>query len=85
MCGMTQLAVRVDDALIAEIDDLIAAGSVTSRSEAVRVGLQALVDEHRRRAIGERIVEAYRRQPQTKRELAGLQASTRALIEQEPW
>jgi Arc/MetJ-type ribon-helix-helix transcriptional regulator len=82
---MTQLVARVDDSLVAAIDDLVAAGVVASRSEAMRVGLEALVDEHRRRLVGEKIVDAYRRHPQTDEELAGVEASTRALIEEEPW
>lgn len=82
---MTQLVARVDDGLVAAIDDLVAAGVVASRSEAMRVGLEALVDEHRRRLVGEQIVDAYRRHPQTDEELAGVEASTRALIEEEPW
>lgn len=75
----------MDDSLVAAIDDLVAAGVVASRSEAMRVGLEALVDEHRRRLVGEKIVDAYRRRPQTDEELAGVEASTRALIEEEPW
>jgi hypothetical protein len=39
----------------------------------------------RDRAIGEQIADAYRRNPQTDEELAGLEASTRSLIEEEPW
>jgi Arc/MetJ-type ribon-helix-helix transcriptional regulator len=70
---------------VAAIDDLVAAGVLASRSEAMRVGLQTLVEEHRRRAVGAKIVEAYRRHPQTEEELAGLDASTRAMIEEEPW
>jgi Arc/MetJ-type ribon-helix-helix transcriptional regulator len=75
----------MDDSLVAAIDDLVTAGVVASRSEAVRVGLETLVGEHRKRLVGASIVEAYKRQPQTDDELAGLDASTRALIEEEPW
>ncbi|HEV3093371.1 MAG TPA: ribbon-helix-helix domain-containing protein [Solirubrobacteraceae bacterium] len=82
---MTQLVARVDDSLVAAIDDLVAAGVVASRSEAMRVGLEALVDEHRKRVEGEQIAEAYRRHPQTAEELAGIDAGTRVLIEEEPW
>lgn len=63
----------------------MADGVVTNRSEAVRLGLERLVDEHRRQQIGAEIVDAYRRQPQTKEELAGLERATRALVEEEPW
>lgn len=82
---MTQLVARIDDGLVAAVDDLIAAGVLASRSEAMRLGLQALVDEHRKRLVGEQIASAYRRNPQTEDEIAGLDASTRALIEEEPW
>lgn len=82
---MAQLVARVDDSLVAAIDDLVAAGVIASRSEAMRIGLQSLVDEHRRRAVGRQIAEAYRRTPQSEEELAGIDASTRAMVEEEPW
>ena len=70
---------------MAEIDALVADGVVASRSEAVRIGLERLVDQHQRRRVGEAIVEAYRREPQTEDELAGLDEATRALVNEEPW
>jgi Arc/MetJ-type ribon-helix-helix transcriptional regulator len=82
---MAQVVTRLDDKLVAELDCLVADGVVTNRSEAVRLGLERLVDEHRRRQIGAEIVDAYRRQPQTEEELAGLDRATRALVEEEPW
>lgn len=82
---MAQLVARVDDGLVAAIDDLVAAGVVSSRSEAIRIGLEALVEEHRRRSVGKRIVEAYLQTPQGEDELAGTDESTRAMIEEEPW
>jgi len=82
---MAQLVTRVDDQLAAEVDALVADGVVRNRSEAIRVALERLIEEHRRRRIGAEIVEAYRRQPQTEEELAGLDEATRALIAEEPW
>jgi metal-responsive CopG/Arc/MetJ family transcriptional regulator len=82
---MAQVVTRLDDGLAAELDSLIAEGVVSNRSEAVRLGLERLVEEHRRRQIGSQIVEAYRRRPQTEEELAGLEQATRALISEEPW
>jgi metal-responsive CopG/Arc/MetJ family transcriptional regulator len=82
---MAQVVTRLDDKLVAELDGLVADGVVTNRSEGVRLGLERLVDEHRRRQVGAEIVDAYRRQPQTEEELAGLDRATRALIEEEPW
>lgn len=80
-----QLVTRIDDRLAAEVDRLIADGVVANRSEAVRLGLERLADAHRRRQVGERIADAYRRLPQTARELSGIGDSTRALIAEEPW
>lgn len=82
---MAQVVTRLDDKLVADLDGLVADGVVTNRSEAVRLGLERLVDDHRRRQIGAEIVDAYRRQPQTEEELAGLDRATRALIAEEPW
>jgi hypothetical protein len=47
--------------------------------------VEELVDQHRRRRIGAEIVDSYRRRPQSEEELAGLDAATRALVEEEPW
>jgi Arc/MetJ-type ribon-helix-helix transcriptional regulator len=82
---MPQLVTRVDDRLVADVDELVEAGIATSRSDAVRIGLEALVEQHRRRKTGRAIVDAYREQPQTADELAGLEEATRALIAEEPW
>jgi Arc/MetJ-type ribon-helix-helix transcriptional regulator len=82
---MAQVVTRLDDRLVAEVDGLVADGVVASRSEAVRLGLERLVEEHRRRLVGSQIVDAYRRLPQSDDELAGLDDATRALIGEEPW
>ena len=82
---MTQVVTRLDERLAAELDGLIADGIISNRSEAVRLGLERLVEEHRRRRVGAEIVAAYRRRPQTDEELAGLDQATRALVTEEPW
>jgi len=82
---MAQLVTRLGDRLLAEVDGLVADGVVASRSEAVRLGLKRLVDQHQRQRVGAAIVAAYRRQPQTDDELAGLDEATRALVNEEPW
>ncbi len=81
---MAQLVTRVNDSLMTEVDRLVAQGVVANRSEAVRLSLERLVDQHRRRRVGAEIADAYRRRPQTAEELAGLDASTRALVAEEP-
>ena len=82
---MTQLVTRIDDRLLEDVDELVREGVATSRSEVVRMGLEQLIDRHRRRQTGVAISNAYRRQPQTVEEMAGLYEATRALIEEEPW
>jgi len=82
---MTQLVTRVDDGLVKDVDELVSQGVVASRSDAVRIGLEQLIDRHRRQRIGLEISDAYRRLPQTNGEMTGLHDATRALIEEEPW
>jgi Arc/MetJ-type ribon-helix-helix transcriptional regulator len=82
---MAQLVTRIEDELASKVDELVTEGVVGSRSEAVRLGLARLVEEHRRARIGAQIVEAYTRQPQTEEELAGLDLETRSLVAEEPW
>ena len=82
---MAQVVTRLDDRLIIEVDRLVADGVVATRSEAVRLGLQRLVDEHRRLRVGTEIVAAYQLRPQSDEELAGLDEATRGLISEEPW
>ncbi|HEX6512440.1 MAG TPA: ribbon-helix-helix domain-containing protein [Chloroflexota bacterium] len=82
---MSQLVTRVNDELLAQVDQMVAEGALASRSEAVRAGLQTLVDRHRREVIGRAIVDGYRDQPQTAEELAGLDEATNALVSEEPW
>jgi Arc/MetJ-type ribon-helix-helix transcriptional regulator len=82
---MAQVVTRLDDELVADLDGLVADGFVASRSEGVRMGLQKLVEEHRRRQIGAEIVAGYTRHPETDEELAQAEQATRALVEEEPW
>lgn len=76
---------RIPDALAEEVDRLVGEGVVASRSEAVRLGLERLVDRERRRRIGEAIVDGYRRIPQTDEELEWADAATRDMMAEESW
>ncbi|MCA1691062.1 MAG: ribbon-helix-helix domain-containing protein [Acidimicrobiales bacterium] len=82
---MAQLVTRVDDRLLAEVDDLVSAGVVRSRSEAVRLGLAVILEQHRRGRIGSAMADAYRRRPQTDSEVGWADAATEAMINREPW
>jgi Arc/MetJ-type ribon-helix-helix transcriptional regulator len=82
---MAQFVTRLDDALAERVESLVAAGALASRSEAVRIGLERLVDELEREAIGRQIVEAYTRMPQTEEELAGADEAFEQMLEEESW
>lgn len=82
---MTQVVTRLDPALVAALDELVASGAFASRSDAVRTGLELLIERHRRAAIGARIAEGYRRQPQTEQEVGWSDAASIQMIADEPW
>jgi metal-responsive CopG/Arc/MetJ family transcriptional regulator len=82
---MAQLVTRVDDDLATAVDELIAAGVVANRSEAVRLALQRLVDGHRRGVIGARIVAGYLAAPQSDDEGGWSDEATARMIAEEPW
>jgi antitoxin component of RelBE/YafQ-DinJ toxin-antitoxin module len=50
---MAQLATRVDDALLVEVDQFIVNAGASRLSDLVRMGLERIVDERRRRRAGE--------------------------------
>ena len=82
---MIQIAVRLDDELVAQVDRLVRSGVVASRSDAVRDGLRTLVDQQRRSTVAAAIVEGYRRLPQTGSEVGWSDEATIAMISEEPW
>ncbi len=83
--AMPQLVTRLDAELVEAVDRLVSDGVVANRSEAVRMGLEQLVDQARRSQIAEAIVEGYRRVPQTDEELERADRGLRALVAEEPW
>lgn len=82
---MAQVVTRVDNALMADVDDLVADGVVESRSDAVRVGLRRLVDEQRRLRVADAIVRGYRERPQSDTEVGWSDDATAGMIAEEPW
>ncbi len=82
---MAQLVTRVEDDLAAAVDQLVEAGVFASRSEAVRLGLERLVDRCRRDAIGAEIARGYRECPQSDAEIAWADESSVQMIAEEPW
>jgi len=82
---MPQLVTRLDAELVEAVDRLVSDGVVANRSEAVRMGLEQLVDRARRSEIAATIIEGYRRVPQTDEELERADMGLRALVAEEPW
>ncbi len=82
---MAQFVIRIEDRVAREVDRLVREGVVASRSAAVRLGLERLIEGHRRGAIGRSIVEGYRRVPQTEVEVGWADEATRRMIADESW
>ncbi len=68
----TQLAIRLPDDLLRDLDWVVLRLNYDSRTEAMRDALVRLIDQERRREIGEQIAEGYRRMPQTEEEMADI-------------
>jgi Arc/MetJ-type ribon-helix-helix transcriptional regulator len=82
---MAQFVTRLEDSLADRVDSLVAAGVFSSRSEAVRLGLEELTDRLERERVGRQIVEAYTRMPQTEEELEGIDEEFEEMVAEEPW
>lgn len=82
---MPWFVTRIDTDTASQVDRLIAEGIVVSRSDAVRRGLELLIDRHRRLAIGQAIVDGYRRIPQTDNESMWSEEASMRMINEEPW
>ena len=82
---MTQLVARIDNELAESIDQLIAEGVVESRSDAVRKGLHALIEQTRRRRTADAIIAGYTHHPQTEDDVAWADQATVRMIADEPW
>lgn len=80
-----QIAVRLPEELLAEVDQLVAQGVYESRAAAVRAGIEAVAESERRRQTDRDVVEGYRRLPAGEAEHAAAVASLRDAILEEPW
>ena len=84
---MPRLGAQIDAELVSQVDDLVAAGVVKSRSDAVRRGLREMIQQ--RRMVDEEIVQGYLKHPQTEDEMALAHASAMSLLrefdEEDPW
>jgi len=82
---MAQLVTRVDDAMAQAVDRLVAEGVVDSRSDAVRRGLELLVDTHDRAKIAAAIIRGYTLVPPNDEEALWADDAAARMIAEEPW
>jgi Arc/MetJ-type ribon-helix-helix transcriptional regulator len=80
-----QIAVRLPEELLAEVDELVAQGVYDSRAAAVRAGLEAVAESERRRRIDRAVIAGYQRIPAGEAEHESAVASLRDAILDEPW
>ncbi|MGH2781151.1 MAG: ribbon-helix-helix protein, CopG family, partial [Thermoleophilaceae bacterium] len=86
ICSMTrtQTLVQLTDDLLARLDER-AARERRSRSTLIREAIEGYLSEELEAEIDRRIVEGYRRHPQTSEEEAWAEANARAAVREEPW
>lgn len=84
LMNMGQFVARLDEDLADAIDALVADCVFESRSDAVRHGLEAVIDAHRSIKVGEAINDGYRRLPETEAELTLAAAIANLIIAAEP-
>ncbi len=80
-----QIAVRLPEELLVELDDLVRRGVYESRAAAVRAGIEAVMKLERRRQTDQAMIEGYRRTPATRAEREAAIGSLRDAILEEPW
>jgi Arc/MetJ-type ribon-helix-helix transcriptional regulator len=81
----TQIAVKLPDELVDELDRLVKDGAFGSRSQAVRSGLETMVAARRRQELDQRYHDAFAQVPETREEIAEATRSAVESIHDEPW
>ena len=81
----TQLAIRLPDDTLADLDWLVVRCQFANRTEAMRSAIEAAIRAERSRLIDEQYVEAYSRSPQTDGERAHLEHQSFAHLDDEDW
>jgi len=80
-----QIAVRLPEQLLSDLDDLGKSGAYESRAAAVRAGIEAIMELEHQRRTDRAILDGYTRQPPTTTEEHAALASLREAILDEPW
>ncbi len=80
-----QIAVRLPESLLFDLDGLVTSGAYESRAAAVRAGIRAIMKLEQQRQIDRAVVDGYTRQPPTEAESHAALGSLRDAILDEPW
>jgi Arc/MetJ-type ribon-helix-helix transcriptional regulator len=80
-----QIAVKLPDDLVEELDRLVERGAFGSRSQAIRTGLETMVAARRREEVDRRYRDAITRVPETGEEIAEARRLAVEAIHDEPW
>lgn len=83
--GMTQIAAKLPDALVRDVDRLVLEGRLPSRSWAVRRGLELVVAGLQREVVDRAFRNGFTRVPESEAELGEARRLAVSSIEQEPW
>lgn len=81
---MTPLTARLPDAMLDQLDALVAEGAFPNRTAVVRTALERLLEAEHRAAIDRAIVEGYRRFPADPPTALETEAAERS-INEESW
>jgi Arc/MetJ-type ribon-helix-helix transcriptional regulator len=84
--GVTkQIAVKLPDDLVDELDRLVQGGTFDSRSQAIRTGIEAIVARQHRQEIDQRFRDGAARLPETTEDIDEATALAISSIREEPW
>ena len=80
-----QIAVRLPEAPLSDLDELVRAGAYESRAAVVRAGIEALMNLQCQSQTDKAIVDGGTQQPPTEIKDGAALASLREAILEEPW
>ncbi len=81
----TQIAVRLPDGIVDDLDRAVTQLGLDSRADVVREAITRLLESIAKDAIDAELIAAYTRQPQTSEELAAAASNARGVVDAEPW
>jgi len=80
-----QIAVKLPDDLVDELDRLVQGGTFDSRSQAIRTGIEAMVARQHHQEVDQRFRDGAARHPETIEDIDEATALAISSIQEEPW